>query len=239
MAEKSSLSEFLRGLKNGSPIGLAYLTSSTALGLLMHNAGFKVWEALFMSAVLLTGAGEFAALSLWLVGATNFEIMLTNAILNARYFLQCSTVSRRLEPGCPKPFRAWLGFTTADEGFSIATIGEKGAINPYYMLGINSAGYPCWIIGSGLGCYGGNIISPNLQASMSISLYGMFIGLLVPAMKKSKPVFFTIALSAIVNIILRKLPFTADWNMGWSILISTIIASVSASVLFPYEEGSK
>jgi len=239
LADKSNLSEFLRGLKNGAPIGLAYFTASMALGLMMHAAGFKVWEGVFMSAALLTGAGEFAAISMWLVGASNFEIILTNAILNARYFLQTSTVSRRLIPGCPTLFRTWLGFTTADEGFSIATIGEPGEIHPYYMLGLNMAGYPCWVLGTGIGCYGASAIPANLQASMCISLYGMFIGLLVPAMKKSRPVFFVIALSATINIIFRLLPLTKNWNMGWSILISTIVAASAGAYFTPYKETLK
>lgn len=236
MADKSNFSEFLRGLRNGAPIGLAYLTASIALGLMMHSAGFRVWEGMLMSALLLTGTGEFAAVSLLLAGASNFEIMLTNAILNARYFLQTSTISHRLSPWCPKPLRLWLGFTTADEGFSMATIGEKGDIHPFYMLGINSAGYPCWILGTGLGCYGASAISANLQASMCISLYGMFVGLLVPAMRKSRPVCFVIALSAIINIVLRTLPFTKGWNMGWSIFISTVVSACTGAYYAPHKE---
>lgn len=236
LADKSNFSEFLRGLKNGAPIGLAYLTASMALGLMMHSAGFTVPESIFMSAVLLTGAGEFAAMSLLLRGASNFEIMLTNAILNARYFLQTSTISHRLSPWCPKALRIWLGFTTADEGFSIATIGEKGEIHPYYMLGLNSAGYPCWVAGTALGCYGANAISANLQASMCISLYGMFVGLLVPAMKKSRPVLAVILISAVINIVLRTLPLTRGWNMGWSILISTIVAASFGAYFAPHKE---
>lgn len=236
LAGKSKFSEFLRGFKKGIPIGLAYIISSIALGLMMHSAGFKVWEGIFMSAVLLTGAGEFAALSMWLAGGSNFGILLTNAILNARYFLQTSTISRRLAPGCSAPFRSLIGFTTADEGFSIATITEPGEIDPYFMLGINTPGYICWTLGTGIGCFGAKIISPNLQASMCISLYGMFVGLLVPTMKKSRPVFFVIALSAIINTALRTIPFTKSWNMGWSILISTIVAASAGAYYAPRRE---
>lgn len=236
MADKSRMSEFLRGLKKGAPIGFAYFTASMALGLMMHTAGFKVWESMFMSAVLLTGAGEFAAISMWLVGASNFEILLTNAILNARYFLQTSTISHRLTPGSPLPLRVWLGYTTADESFSIATITERGMIDPYFIAGLTMPGYVCWTIGTGVGCLGANVISPNLQASMCISLYGMFVGLLVPAMRNSCPVLSVITISALINIGLRLCPLTKHWNMGWSILIATVVAASVGAYYAPVRE---
>ena len=238
--DKIRQKEFLRGLKMGSPICTAYFICSTALGLLMNKAGFSVWEGLLMSMLILAGAGEFAAVTLYLAGASNFEIVLTNAILNARYFLQCSTVSRRLETGCPAWWRALIGFTTADEAFSIATIGEPGKIPYCYMTGLNAAAYPGWQLGTVtgilLGKHGVGFISSELQASMSLALYGMFIGLLVPAAKKARPVLFTVLTSAGINTIIRILPATKNINMGWSILISTIIASCSASALWPHTE---
>ncbi len=240
MADRSDWAKYFRGVRNGSPVSAAYLICSTALGLMMAKAGFSVWEGLLMSMLILAGAGEFAAVSLYIAGASNFEIVLTNAILNARYFLQCSTVSKRLSPGCPVWWRALIGFTTADEAFSIATIGEQGLIDYHYMTGLNSIAYPGWQVGTVLGIIlgkaGTSFISAELQASMSIALYGMFIGLLVPAAKKSRPVFFTIAMSASINIFIRALPMTKDINMGWSILISTVAASCTASALWPHTE---
>lgn len=239
MISHERLRQFTRGLRRGIPIAVGYVSAGTALGLVAQKAGITPLEGMFMSAIVFAGAGEFSAVSMLLIGASNFEIVFTNFILNFRYFLQCSTLSRRLEPGCPPLLRVLIGHTTADESFSMATIEEQGAIDYAYMLGLNVVSVSFWIIGTGIGCYGASWIPADLQSSMGISLFGMFIGMLVPAAKKNMKVLFVISVSILVNTLMRWLPCMSGINMGWSILAATCVGALSGALIFPVKEDNQ
>ena len=48
---------FARGVRDGVPIGLGYLSVSFSFGLLAVRAGLPVWTAVLISATNLTSAG--------------------------------------------------------------------------------------------------------------------------------------------------------------------------------------
>src|SRR5690606_17806117 len=90
-------------------------------------------------------------------------------------------------------------FGITDETFSVASMRE-GTVTSGYMFGVISISYSSWVIFSGLGHLIGANLPQTLQESMSVALYAMFIGLLVPSMKKSLKVVFLAALAALFNI---------------------------------------
>jgi predicted branched-subunit amino acid permease len=67
---------------------------------------------------------------------------------------------------------------------------------------------------------------------MGVALYAMFIGLLVPSMKKGVKVVFLATLAAVFNTI-----FTLGHVMaqGWAIVASTILSAVIIELI----EGGK
>ena len=54
---------FVQGCRDGIPIGLGYLAVSFSFGILALRAGLTVGQAVLMSALNLTSAGQFASLS--------------------------------------------------------------------------------------------------------------------------------------------------------------------------------
>ena len=87
-----------------------------------------------------------------------------------------------------------------------------------------------------MGTFAGNIIPQTLSSAFGISIYGMFLAIIIPPAKESKPVLFTVAISAVISIFIYFLPMLNYISNGWSIIICGIISSALAAVLFPVKE---
>ena len=68
---------FRRGLNAGLPIGLGYFSVSLSFGILAVSYGFSWWQAVLISMVCVTSAGQFAGITTMLVlnGETTPEIL--------------------------------------------------------------------------------------------------------------------------------------------------------------------
>ena len=56
------MKQFLQGIKDGSPIGIGYFSVSFTFGLAAASSGLGWWEALLVSMMNMTSAGQFAGL---------------------------------------------------------------------------------------------------------------------------------------------------------------------------------
>ena len=90
---------FQRGLKDGLPICLGYISVSFAFGMTVAQSGMPIWAALFISATNVTSAGQFAGFVLILHGAKYLEIAITTLVINLRYFLMSLSLSQKVERG--------------------------------------------------------------------------------------------------------------------------------------------
>ena len=57
------MKEFKRGLVDGIPIGLGYLSVSVTFGIMAVNSGLPIWQAVLISMTNLTSAGQFAGIT--------------------------------------------------------------------------------------------------------------------------------------------------------------------------------
>ena len=82
--------------------------------------------------------------------------------------------------------------------------------------------------------------APNLpevvKASMGIALYAMFIGLLVPNIRKSKSVLVISCMAIAINSLLSWLPIFAGISSGWSIIAATVISAAFGACMYPEPE---
>ena len=104
------------------------------------------------------------------------------------------------------------------------------------MMGIVTAPYWGWALGTACGAIFTSFLPETLQSSMGIALYGMFIALLVPAMKASKVVVAVVFIAISVSSMFYFLPFLSKISAGWVIIIATIIASSAGALFFPREK---
>ena len=115
---------FSKGLRDGVPIGLGYLSVSVTFGVMAVAAGLPVWAAVLISMTNLTSAGQFAGLSLITGGAPLFEMALTQFVVNIRYSLMSLSLSQKLSGSIRTIDRVFLSFFNTDEIFALASMQE-------------------------------------------------------------------------------------------------------------------
>ncbi|MEA4873129.1 MAG: AzlC family ABC transporter permease [Synergistaceae bacterium] len=221
------------GLRTGTPVAVGYIPSAVACGILCKTAGLTAFESLFMSLVVFAGASQFVALNLLVIGSSIPEIILATAVLNMRHIMLSSSLARRLTPGISAFKKSWICFELTDESFSIASMQKEPLLAPEFMFGLNIVGHCTWVIGTVLGFYGTSVLPQNVQDSMGIALYALFIGLLLPSVRKSRSALIVAATGMGLSALIKWTPCFADMNRGIAIMTATGLAALLGSVVFP------
>ena len=161
------------------------------------------------------------------------QIVLTTFILNLRHFLMSASLSQKFRENIPSSWLVFLSFGITDETFSVASLKQKEGLGPGYMLGLNLISYFAWISGTAVGHVMGASLPQLIKSSMGIALYAMFIGLLVPGIRESRPGIFVAILAILISSILYLLSNHISISEGWSIILVTIISSLIGALIYP------
>ena len=226
LAVNRSASEFRKGVQAGVSIAIGYAPIALTFGLLAKTTGLSIGETVLMSLVVFAGASQYISLSLLTLGTGIFEIILTTFIVNIRHFLMSTALNEKSEDD-HFVNKAIYSFGITDETFSVAAM-KEGTVTTGYMFGLNLISYVSWVVCSGIGFLIGASLPQTLQESMSVALYAMFIGLLVPSMKKSIKVVYLAALAACFNTIFT---LTNALSSGWSIVAATLLSAVLVEII--------
>lgn len=227
--------DFRYGLKRGLPIALGYIPVSFTFGLMAVSGGIPIWMAVFISLSNLTSAGQFAGTKLIFLGASYAEITLTTFIINIRYMLMSLSLTQRLDKSMNLAKRLLIAYGVTDEIFSIASI-EQGTLTFSYLLGLIVGPVIGWTSGTALGAFISAALPESLSSAMGIALYGMFIAIVLPVAKKSKPVTIIVAISVAIVCIIRYIPIFSMVSSGFRVIIATIIGAGIGAFLFPIED---
>jgi 4-azaleucine resistance transporter AzlC len=221
MVIERQTSDFKKGVQAGLSIAIGYFPIALTFGLLAKTTGLSIVETLMMSIIVFAGASQYISLTLLTLGTGTFEIILTTFIVNIRHFLMSASLNEKVEEDRTL-YKAIYSFGITDETFSVAAT-KEGSVSTGYIFGVISVSYSSWIVNSGIGHLVGARLPETLQESMTVALYAMFIGLLVPSMKKSKKAIYLASLAAVFNTI-----FTlSEWlSTGWAIVSATILSAV-------------
>ncbi|MCJ7734048.1 MAG: AzlC family ABC transporter permease [Anaerolineales bacterium] len=226
-------SPLFKGIRAGMPIALGYFPIAIAFGALAVQAHMSWWEAVLMSVIVFAGASQFVGVSMMLAGAGAIQIITTTFFLNMRHLIMSLAVNdqMRLFSG---PWKNLLSFFITDETFALLTLGEGMSSteerSPVYMAGLMITAYVGWVSGTAVGGVGAGFIPQEITTAMTVGLYGLFIGLLVPPARKSL-CFSLIALTSMVlNWVLGQF-----LDAGWAIVMATILAAGLGIILIKEE----
>ena len=229
---------YIKGIRNGWPIAVGYFAVSFALGIAARNVGFTALQATVMSALFNASAGEYAAIMMAGTGASVLEAVIMEAVANARYLLMSFSLSQKLDPSLSTGHRLLLSNYITDEFFALS-VAVPGYLNPFYTYGMISLAAPAWAIGTGLGVIVGNVLPARVVSALSVSLFGMFIAIIIPPARRNKVlagfVFAAMALSGICAFA----PVLKEISTGTRTIVLTVILSLVAALLFPVEEEGK
>ncbi|QPC46013.1 AzlC family ABC transporter permease [Mangrovibacillus cuniculi] len=212
---------FNQGIKAGLPIAMGYMPIALTFGLVAKSTGLEVWEAVFMSLLVFAGASQFIALNLIALSTGVIGIIITTFIVNIRHFLMSASVQAKIDEKS-KAKKALLSFGLTDETFSVLSL-QPGKVSASFTAGVMLVSYSSWVIFSGVGHAIGASLPTILQESMSIALYAMFVGLLVPSFKTSTKVITLAVTAALINSMLT---LSAIVQPGWAIVISTLTSAI-------------
>ena len=226
---------YLYGLKKGLPIGLAYLSVSFALGVMLKNGGITPLAGAIMSLTNFTSAGEFAGSKLIMEVASFAEIFLTVLLINLRYALMSTSLSQKIDPKTSFIKRFLMSFAITDEIYALAITEEK-EVNLKYMLGLMTLPLSCWTLGTLIGSLGASIFGEKLLIAMSIALYAMFIAIIFPDAKKDYRILIIILIAIALSNIFYYLPIISEIGFGFKVIIVAIITSILGALIFPIQD---
>lgn len=229
--------DFCYGFTKGLPIALGYIPVSLTFGLMAVSGGIPAWTAVLISLTNLTSAGQFAGTNLILENAGLLEITLTTFIINIRYLLMSLSLSQRLGPEITLTQRLIFGFGITDETFSVASIEEK-KLTSAYMFGLVSGPIMGWTLGTALGSVIGSVLPEAIGNAMGIALYAMFIAIIIPPAKRSKPVLNIVLISIGINLVLKYVPFLGFISSGFRVILATIAGAGIGASLWPVTDNS-
>jgi 4-azaleucine resistance transporter AzlC len=224
---------FKYGLRTGMPIAIGYIPSALACGILCKTAAFTPLESVFMSFIVFAGASQFVAINLLLLGSAIPEIILATAVLNMRLVMMSSALGRKLEPGVNAVKKILIFFEMTDESFSVAAMQKESKLSPEFMFGLNIVGHCTWTLGTLLGYYSTSVLPDSVQDSMGMALYALFIGLLIPSVRRSMPALVVAIVSMALSSVIKWTPFLSTMNRGIAIIGAAGLAALLGAVLFP------
>lgn len=226
--------DFFRGLRHGIPIALGYISVSFGFGIMAVRAGLSPLAAVMISVTNLTSAGQAAGVSVIAAGGTLIEMAATQFVINIRYSLMGFSLSQKLDHKFNTPHRMAAAFGITDEIFAVASA-QPHELSPSYMYGLIFAGFSGWSLGTLFGALAGQVLPQMLTDAMGLVLYGMFLAIIIPPAKKKKSVLTVILIAAGLSVLFKyALTFVSG---GFAVIISGIIASAVAAVLFPVKDG--
>lgn len=227
------MSGFKKGLKDGIPIALGYLSVSFTFGLQGVKGGLSWWETVLISICNVTSAGQFAGLDIMLSGGGFWiEMACAQFIINLRYALMSISLSQKADKSLSGIHRWLVGFGVTDEIFVMA-MGNIGEVSSQYMYGLIALPVAGWSLGTLIGAAAGKILPEIVISALSIAIYGMFLAIIIPPAKKNKGIAMAAILAALLSCCFKWLPILNKVSGGFSIIICTVLSAGIMAALMP------
>lgn len=226
---------FLIGLRHGLPIGLGYLSVSFAFGIFSLGQGLSIWETLLISMTNLTSAGQLAGVPIIAAGGSPAELAVTQLVINLRYSLMSVSLSQKLHESVDFPHRLAVAFFNTDEVFAVAS-SRTEPLTKSYLYGLGVCPYLGWSLGTLAGALAGDILPARLNSALGITIYGMFVAIVIPAMRDRRATTWCVILAVVLSCAFRYLPLLSRVSSGFAMILCAVAASALLAYLAPLEQ---
>lgn len=242
--------KFTRGLKDGLPIALGYVSVAFAYAVQAVGQGFPPWFPILISATNFTGTGQFAGTNLIAAGAGIAVLIATMFVINIRYTLMSFALAQKMGSGFPLWQRALIAFGVTDENFAVA-IRQPQKLTFPYLIGLMSCSFCGWLGGTALGAGVSELLSASLanganqayydmlMSALSIALYAMFVAIIIPPSRDDMHVLLLVAVSVAAGCLFYFIPTLASLPAGLNIIICSIVCTAVIAYFFPHEEHTE
>jgi len=228
---------FRLGLRDGLAIGVGYLAVSFAFGLSSSIAGLSALEAFFISLFNLTSAGQLAGMPIIAAGGSYIELVMTQLVINSRYALMSVSLSQRLGKSIRFIDRFFISFANTDEIFAVA-LGREAMVGRKYMQGLGIPPIIGWCGGTLLGAVAGDVLPELVVTALSVSMYAMFIAIIVPPMKTSPATALSVLAAVALSCVFYFVPALGVIPSGFVIIIIALLVSSVFALVAPIPDES-
>ena len=237
LGEAFDVQPFTKGLRDGVAIGLGYLSVSFSFGINAAQGGLTILQTALISMTNLTSAGQLAGLNLMIALAPLAELFLVQLTINIRYALMSMSLTQKLDNSMTFAHRLGAAFFITDEVFAVAS-SQSGLIGRSYLYGLATMPYMGWALGTLLGAAAGSLLPASVTTALGIAIYGMFIAIIVPPMKKLKAVRLVVLVALGLNLALKYIPLFDFISDGVAIVLCSVVAAGVGAYCHPAEEGA-
>lgn len=216
------------GIKASAPVMASYIALGLACGVVLQDAGFSLLGILAMSLLVYSGAGQFLAASMVVIGATNPAIIVTIFFLNLRHVLMGASISKYVKQR-KLGFLTLFGQTLSDESYGVNyTNFLSGRWTTNEALVLSLSNYSAWAMSTVIGGAIGSQFAIN-TVIMNYALIAMFMCMMVNQFV-SKDYIIAAAIAIVLTVLLT---IILQHN------ISIVLAAVLASCVGYYLERRK
>ena len=227
--------EFMRGLYAGIPICLGYLSVSFAFGIFAVESGLSVLGTVLLSMACVTSAGQLAAVPIIAGCGGLAELAVSQLVINLRYSLMSISLSQKLDASVRLFDRYAIAFVNTDEVFAVIS-SQRGSLNKWFLYGLILTPWLGWSCGTLLGAAAGNVLPELVTSALGIAIYGMFIAIVVPEAKQSRPCAICVGIAVALNCLFYYLPGLCQIPSGFTVILCAAAASIIMAILSPVEQ---
>jgi 4-azaleucine resistance transporter AzlC len=193
---------FRAGVRVGLPYAAAGLLLGISFGVLAQPVMGNV-APIAMSALLFAGSAQFAAAAVLAAGGGAAAAIVAGVLLNLRYWPMGIALAPSLRGGAWR--RALTGQAMVDFSWAAASRGG-GRFDPSFMVGATLPSYPCWVVGTAIGVFAGDLIGDPADFGLDALFPAFFLVLLVEGELRPGPPAVVAGLGALIALAL--VPFT-------------------------------
>ena len=229
---RNSTSDVLLGLRIGIPIAMGYLAVAFSLGIIAAKAGLTAPEGFLSSFFTRASAGEYGTYMLVAAQAAYVEVVAMCLVANLRYMLMSAALSQKIAPGTSWLHRILMACCVTDEIFGIS-IAHPGYTPPAYTYAAALLSSLFWAMGCAGGIIAGSLLPQPMVTALSMSLYGMFLAIILPPARSDRHVLYALVASFVLSGLCAVAPVVSGWSSGMRTVVLTIVISAVAAWLKP------
>lgn len=222
----------IHGLHDGIPIAMGYFAVAFSLGIIAAKAGLTAAEGFVTSFFTRASAGEYGTWTLVAVQAAYVEVIAMGLVTNLRYMLMSAALSQKIAPGTSWLHRLLMACCITDEVFGIS-IAHPGYTPPAYTYAAALISTLFWATGCAVGILAGSLLPPAMVTALSMSLYGMFLAIIIPPAHQDRNVLYALVVSVVLSGLCAVMPIAAEWSSGMRTVVLTIVISAIFAWLKP------
>lgn len=211
---------------------MGYFAVAFSLGIIAAKAGLAPAEGFFSSFFTRASAGEYGTYTLVAVQAAYAEVVAMCLVVNLRYMLMSAALSQKIAPGTSWLHRLLMACCVTDEVFGIS-VAHPGYTPPAYTYAAALISSLFWASGCAVGIMAGSLLPQPMVTALSMSLYGMFLAIIIPVVHNDRNVLYVLIASFVMSGLCALAPVVGQWSSGMRTVVLTIVISAVAAWLKP------